>query len=97
MELLYDFVRLANALLASIVFGCLIYKGRLYFSSYDGQQKLLYIAFTLYVLAVSYGSVEAYALDIEGGFRLIPFLIANIIAIYAFARYRNSAFAPIED
>lgn len=93
METFYDVVRLANALLASIVFGALVYKGRLYFSSYGKQQKLLYIAFTLYVLAVSYGSVEAYAQDIEGGPRLLPFLVANIIALYAFGRYRNSAFA----
>lgn len=93
METFYDVVRLLNALLASLVFCALVHKGRLYFKTYDEQQKLLHIAFTLYVLAVSYGSVEAYSRNIEGGVRLLPFLLANAIALYAFIRYQGSAFS----
>ena len=93
METLYDIVRLVNAVLASLVFGALVYKGRLYFTYYDKQQKLLYISFTMYTLATSYGSVEAYSMNVPPGLRVWPFLIANAIALYAFIRYRESAFS----
>lgn len=89
----YDYMRLANAVMASLVFGALCYKGRLYFVRYDTQQKLLYVSFTLYALATAYGSVEAYNMDIPPGFQVWPFLAANIVALYAFIKYRNSAFA----
>lgn len=87
-----DYVRLINALLASLVFCALCYKGRLYFKVYDTQQKLLYTSFTCYALATAYGSVEAFNQGLPAGFRLYIFLVANVIAIFAFARYSGSAF-----
>ena len=91
-DFVYDAVRLINAVLASLVFCALVYKGRLYFNKYDTHQKLLYTSFTLYALATAYGSVEAYSMDLPPGLRVWPFLIANAIALYAFVRYRDSAF-----
>ena len=88
-----DVVRLVNALLASLVFGALCFKGRLYFHLYDTHQKLLYISFTLYAFATAYGSVEAYNQDVAFGWRILIVLAANIVALVAFAFYRNSAFA----
>ena len=93
MEIVYDVVRLVNAVLASLVFGALIYKGRLYYKQYDKHQRLLYVSFTLYTLATAYGSVEAYSLNVPPGLRVWPFLVANAIALYAFIRYRESAFS----
>lgn len=93
MDLLFDIVRLLNAVSASLVFGALCYRGRLYFPQYDIQAKLLYISFTLYTFATAYGSVEAYNLDSPPGLRVFPFLIANGIALYAFLRYKDSVFA----
>ena len=92
IDTVYDVVRLVNAVLASLVFCALVYKGTLYFRNYDSHQKLLYVSFTLYTLATAYGSVEAYSLDIPPGLRIWPFLLANAIALYAFVRYRESAF-----
>ena len=91
-DFVYDLVRIANALLSSLVFCALVYKGRLYFRKYDRHQQLLYVSFTLYALGLSYGSVEAYSQDLPPGLRVWPILIANVIALYAFIRYRESAF-----
>ncbi len=94
--LYYPALELVNAVLASLVFCALVYRGRLYFEAYDMQQKLLYIAFTLYALAVAYASVEVYSMDIESGLRIYPFIVADLIALYAFVFYRKSVFARIK-
>ncbi len=94
MDILVDVVRLGNAVLASFVFGALVYKGWLFYHTYNPHQKLLFLAFTGYALGLSYGSVEAYGQDAPFGVRVPLFLIANILAVVAFVRYRDSAFGP---
>lgn len=93
----YDIIRLVNAVVASLVFCALIHRGKLYFRGYDKQQKLLHGSFTLYALATAWGSVEAYNLNIPKGAAVFIFLAANLVALYAFIRYRGTtAFNKID-
>ncbi len=95
-EIATDIVRLLNAVTASLVFAALVNRGWTFFKKYDRQQKLLHISFTLYTFATAYGSVEAYNSDVPPGFRVVPFLFANVIALYALTMYRKSAFLDAE-
>ena len=85
-----DALRLLDAILASLVFGILVYRGRLFFQAYTKPQKWLYISFTMYALAAAYTSFELYGQDVENGLRSWFLLAANITALYALARNRNS-------
>lgn len=89
----HDFIealRLIDALLAALVFGLLVNRGRLFWSKYDPAQKWMYASFTLYTLAVSYSSFELWVQDVDTGVRSYVILVANAVALYALWRYRTS-------
>lgn len=83
-------LRLVDALLAAVVFAVLVNRGRTYWDKYDSAQKWMYSAFVLYTVAVSYTSFELWAQEVDAGFRSYIVLLANLIALYALWRYRQS-------
>lgn len=83
-------LRLFDALAAALVFGLLVYRGRMFWRFYDPAQKWMYSSFTLYTMAVSYTSFELFEQDVSVGFRSYVVLAANLFTLYALWKYRTS-------
>jgi hypothetical protein len=83
-------LRLADAIMAAVVFALLVNRGRRFWTSYDASQKWMMSAFTLYTLAVSYTSFELWVQDVNVGLRSYVVLVANLFTLYALWRYRES-------
>ena len=80
----YEWVRLANLSLAVVICVLTVLKQRLLWHALHVPARLMYNAWLFVMLAVAYGSAEAYVRDVEPGFRVSFAGAALIVGLVAF-------------
>lgn len=83
-------LRLADAIMASLVVCVLFYRAKMFWDRYTAPQRWMMVSYMLYVTAIAYTSFELYAQDVSVGYRSYIVFVANIVAIYALARHPES-------
>lgn len=90
-----DALRLLDAVLASVVFGMLLYQSKRFWSQYVREQRLFMAGFMLYAFSAAYTSFEMFGQDVENGLRSWVLLVANVVALYALARCRSMSIVTV--
>lgn len=78
-----DVLRLIDAVLASAVFGIIVFRTKRYWKMYDRPQQYLIMSYLGFTLAVSYTSFELYAQQTSIGFRSYIVFAASAFALFA--------------
>lgn len=101
MKAVLDVLNALNAVVASIAFGILVFRGRVSWHSYDSNQKTVYLALAMYTAVATYFSVQEYGNNQDANivriFDIILFLVPNVLIIWSAIKYHRSAFNATDD